>query len=77
MTDKPGWLEQIKTPLLMISAGQEKIVNNAALETATERLPNAEIVPIAVAGHDLMSETDETRAEIWAAIDRFLELTKG
>ena len=77
MTDKPGWLEQIKTPLLMISAGQEKIVNNAALETATERLPNAEIVPIAVAGHDLMSETDETRAEIWAAIDRFLERTKG
>jgi lysophospholipase len=76
VTDAPGWLERISTPLLMMSAGQEKIVSNAALEAATARLPNAEAVHIPAAGHDLMSETDATRAEIWAAIDAFLERTE-
>ncbi|MCR9174870.1 MAG: alpha/beta fold hydrolase [Alphaproteobacteria bacterium] len=75
VTDQLGWLERIATPLLMISAGQEKIVSNAALEAASARLQNAESVRVAAARHDLMSETDATRAEIWAAIDRFLDRT--
>ena len=77
LTETPGWLEGIATPVLVITAAQERIVNNAATDAAVARLPNAEHVLIDAARHDLLSETDATRAEVWVAIDRFLERTKG
>jgi lysophospholipase len=73
LTRKPGWLEAVRTPLLVAIAGNERIVDNRSTERALRRLPNATAVRIDGAEHELLGETDAHRAALWAAIDGFLD----
>lgn len=67
----PGYPENIDTPLLMVSAGADRIVSIGAQERFSKRIPNCKIVMIPNALHELLIETDKSRAEFWKAFDAF------
>ena len=71
-----AWLKSqapgIRTKLLLIGAGNDRIVVTAETKAFAARLPNARYIEIAEAGHELLLERDMIRAEWWAAVDRFL-----
>jgi lysophospholipase len=71
-----AWLKsqapRITTKLLLISAGNDRIVVTAETKAFAARLPNARYVEIADAGHELLLERDAIRAEWWGAVDRFI-----
>ena len=69
----PGFLETIRTPILMLSAAREQIVENGAQAEAAARLPHCEHLVIEGAKHELLMETDAARAKVWAAFDRFVD----
>jgi len=69
-----GYAEAIETPVLILQAGEDKIVNNAAQSSFAGRLPNGKLVVIEGSMHELLKETDEHRAAVWAAISEFLDL---
>ena len=71
----PGYLERIELPLLLISAGQDQLIDSgdprpgggaAAATASTSPSPARE--------HEMMMETDDLRALFWEAFDR---LAKG
>jgi lysophospholipase len=68
----PGALEVVRTPLLVALAGQESIVENAAIECAVARLPDARLVRFPDARHEILRERAPVRRAFWAAVDRFL-----
>lgn len=70
----PGYLERIELPLLLISAGQDQLVDSATHAPVAARLKHAEHLTIAGARHEVMMETDDLRAVFWEAFDR---LAKG
>jgi lysophospholipase len=70
----PGYLERIDLPLMLISAGQDPLVDSRTHAPVAARLRHGEHVIIADAKHELMMETDGLRALFWEAFDR---LTKG
>lgn len=70
----PGYLERIELPLLLISAGQDDLVDSKTHEPVAARLKHAEHLTIAGARHEVMMETDDLRALFWEAFDR---LAKG
>ena len=70
----PGYLERIDLPLLVISAGQDSLIESASHDTVAARLSHGEHVTVAGAKHEVMMETDELRALFWEAFDR---LAKG
>jgi lysophospholipase len=68
LLDRPG-LETVETPITLVAAGEDHVVDNAALAAAAERLPRARLVEVPGALHELMMETDDKRAAFFAAFD--------
>ncbi len=69
---RPGWMEAIATPLLIAIAGQDRIVDNAAIEASLARLPDARVTRLTDARHEILGETDAIRADFWREVDAFL-----
>jgi lysophospholipase len=65
----PGYLERIDLPLVLISAGQDPLIESATHDAAAARLRHGEHFTIAGAKHEVMMETDDLRALFWEAFD--------
>ncbi|RMF11403.1 MAG: alpha/beta hydrolase [Alphaproteobacteria bacterium] len=69
----PGFAEAITTRLMVVLAGCERVVDNRAAKRFCRRLPNARIVEITGARHEILRERDELREQFWAAFDEFMD----
>lgn len=70
----PGYLERIDLPLVLITAGQDPLIDSRTHAPVVARLKHGEHFTIADAKHEVMMETDDLRALFWEAFDR---LAKG
>lgn len=70
----PGYLERIALPVVLISAGQDPLIDIRSHGPVAARLKHGELLTIAGAKHEVMMETDDLRALFWEAFDR---LAKG
>ena len=70
----PGYLERIDLPLLLITAGEDRLIDPSNHAPTVARMRHAEHFTIASARHEVMMETDDLRALFWEAFDR---LAKG
>jgi len=68
-----GALERIDLPILVVSAGQDALVDSATHGPVAARLPKGRLLAIAASRHEVMMETDAIRAEFWQAFDRLAE----
>lgn len=69
---RSNYAETISTPLLLISAGRDRLVTNAATRDFVKRLPNATHVEIEDAEHEILQEKDAIRARFWSEFDAFV-----
>ena len=60
---------RIRVPVAIVAAGEERLVDNAALRRVAERVPDARFVEIPGAYHEILQETDTLQAPFWAAFD--------
>ncbi len=67
-----GFAENIRTPVLFLAAGEERLVSTPAIERFALRLKNAACVVLPESEHEIMMERDEIRAQFWAAFDAFI-----
>ena len=61
IVNKPAYLKAVTVPLLVATAGNDKIVSNCKIKRAVELLPNVKHVEIHEAEHEILMETDEFR----------------
>lgn len=66
----PGYLERIDLPLLLMSAGEDQLIDISSHAPVVARLKQGEHVVIAGAKHEILMETDPLRAQFWQAFDR-------
>ena len=66
----PGVLERITLPVLLVSAGDDRVVDLASHGPTVARIRGAQHVVINGARHEILMETDARRAQFWAAFDR-------
>jgi len=66
-------LEGIDIPVLVASAAEEKLVDNRSHDRICASLPNCTHITVGGAMHEILMETDDKRAEFWAAFDELLE----
>ena len=75
-TFRPGALEGVTVPILLLGADHDKLVSPAAIVEAARRLPHARLVRFgAEAAHEILREADPVRLRALDAIDRFLDET--
>ena len=65
-------VRRIGLPVLVLTAGDERFVDNRAVVRFAARLARAELVHFAGSRHELLGERDDIRDPVWAVIDAFL-----
>ncbi len=65
-----GAFAHLRIPILVASAGQEQLVDNASHDAVVALLPDAQHITIQGAKHEILMERDELRAPFWAAFDQ-------
>jgi lysophospholipase len=70
--DEPGYAEKIKTPILLLASGDERLVSTPAAESFAHRLKNASCLVFPGARHEILMEKPEVRGKFWAAFDAFI-----
>ncbi|WP_417449332.1 alpha/beta fold hydrolase [Kordiimonas sp.] len=73
----PGYPEAIKTPILMLQAEHDRIVDNDGQSAFAARLPHGRLVVVKGAMHEILKETDDIRAALWEEIGEFIDLENG
>jgi len=68
----PGYLERVRTPLLLLTAGQDLLIDGKTHVAASARLADCSHIVYADARHEIMMEVDPIRARFFADIDTFL-----
>jgi lysophospholipase len=70
LTD-PGFARKITSPILLVSAGCDRVVSVNAQKTICSLLPNCNFTKITGARHEILKETDAIRSIFWNEFDRF------
>lgn len=66
---RPQNLSPVTLPVIICSAEQEKLVDNAAQARVAKALPEGRLVTVKGALHEILMETDERRAVFFAQFD--------
>ncbi len=70
---RPGFFDGLKTPIRMISASKEQVIDGADHAAIAAMSANIDHVSIDGALHEIMMERDEYRAPFWTHVDAFFE----
>lgn len=68
----PGYAEAITTPVLMVGAGRDRIVDTAAEREFAARLPKCRYEEFGDAEHEILMENDAIRTRFWESFDEFM-----
>ncbi len=68
----PGFGKDITIPILMVSAGSDKIVSLDAQQSICARLKQCRFKVIPKARHEILKETDAVRSIFWDEFDGFI-----
>jgi lysophospholipase len=75
--NRPGFPEKINTPVLIVGAGDDRIVSLSAQRRIADRLKRSRLIEIEDARHEILIEADAIRAGFWHAFDTFLDVSNG
>ncbi|HIE50050.1 MAG TPA: alpha/beta hydrolase [Gammaproteobacteria bacterium] len=70
--NSPGWIKNIRQPVLLLNATKDKLVNpneNLKICSQSDKVVIANIK----SEHEILMETDFIRQQAWEAIDKFIE----
>lgn len=71
---RPGLLETVRVPVLLLSTSADRLVSHRANLAAAARLPACELVAFGrECAHEILREADPVRARAMAAIDAFMD----
>lgn len=75
----PKFPRSIRTPILIVAAGADRVVDSTATEEFASRLKSGKCITLAHALHEILMERDPFRELFWAAFDAFVseETAKG
>jgi lysophospholipase len=67
-----GYAERISSPVLIIGAGKESIVSEAAQKSLCSRMERCRFVSIPESYHEILMENDRIREIFWNEFDKFI-----
>lgn len=72
MMAAPGRIEALTIPAFIARAGQDALIDNAAIAAIARRWREADMLDLPDARHEILQETDDVRDAFWAGFDRLL-----
>jgi lysophospholipase len=75
--NSPEFQENVRVPVLLIAAGNDKIVSTLAAERFASQIKNCRHLVLAGSRHEILQERDQLREQFWAAFDAYIPGTPG
>lgn len=75
MLMNPDYAPRAQIPMLVVSAGNDRIVSTPNIEEFASRLKVSAHVLLARSEHEILQERDNIREQFWAAFDAYLGVT--
>ncbi len=72
----PAYAHSIRIPMLLIAAGDDRIVSTRQIEEFGLRLKNGTQLVLPRSRHEILQETDDIRLRFWAAFDAYLGVNR-
>ncbi len=69
----PGFFDRLKTPVKIISATEEQVIDGADHSVIAAMSPHIDHVSVDGALHEIMMESDQYRRPFWDHVDAFFE----
>jgi lysophospholipase len=70
--EDPSYATEFRQPLLILAAGKDNVVSNAAIERFAMRLRAGAHLVVSGSRHEILMERDVFRDQFWAAFDAFI-----
>jgi lysophospholipase len=67
-----AFMDSLKVPILIIAAGNDRIVSTPAIERFASRIKTCTRIVLAGAKHEILQERDQLREQFWAAFDAYV-----
>ena len=74
---QPEVPSRVQVPLLIFSAGHDRVISNRATEEFANQLKVGTHILIPAARHEILQENDDVRGRFWAAFDAYLGVETG
>jgi lysophospholipase len=71
LLNQPGYVEKIKTRILIFSADKDRIVCNRAQVRLCKRLPNCRLIKVSGSSHEILQEKDAIQKTFWNVFKYF------
>lgn len=76
--DRPGAMEAVKTPVLIVGTDGDRLVSPQAIHDAARRLPHGDLLMLGKsAAHEVLREVDSARDRLMTRITEFLDANAG
>jgi lysophospholipase len=70
--DSEGFPTRLRVPVLMLAAGDDRVVSSKAIEALAMRLRAGSQIVLRGSRHEILQERDIIREQFWAAFDAFV-----
>ena len=70
--DSEGFPSRLRVPVLMLAAGDDRVVSSKAIEALAMRLRAGSQLVLRGSRHEILQERDIIREQFWAAFDAFV-----
>lgn len=72
LLQKPGYPKDVTVPMLLFSAGADRIVSATAIEDFAVDVKIGGHIPMPASRHEILQENDAIRQRFWAAFDAYM-----
>jgi lysophospholipase len=73
LLNQPGYVENIRTRILLFSAEKDRVVCNKAQRRLCQRLPNCRLIKISDSRHEILQEKDTIQNQFWNIFKHILD----
>jgi lysophospholipase len=73
LLNQPGYLENIRTRILLFSAEKDRVVCNNAQKLLCNRLPNCKFIEVSGSRHEILQEKDIIQKQFWDFFEHFFD----
>lgn len=73
LLNQPGYVENIRTRILLFSAEKDRVVCNKAQRRLCQGLPNCRLIKISDSRHEILQEKDTIQKQFWNIFKDFVD----
>jgi lysophospholipase len=70
---RDDYFDNIRTPVLIVAAGRDELIENKALRFAASELPKGRLLELPTSTHNVWNDSEKNKATLWQAIDDFVD----